>query len=75
VTSATVISLITGGGTARIEGSGTIDGEAMTYEIIATDTAEPGAGQDSFTITVQPTTGPPYSAGGTLLHGNIQVHR
>jgi Beta-propeller repeat len=46
VTSATVVpNLVTGGGTATITGSGTINGIPMTYQIVTTDVAEPGTGQ------------------------------
>jgi len=73
VTSVLVVDLPTGGGQATITGSGTINGVVMTYRIITTDVAEPGAGSDSFTI--QTTSGPSYTAGGTLLNGNVQIHR
>jgi Bacterial Ig-like domain (group 1)/Beta-propeller repeat len=46
VTSATVVpNLVSGGGTATITGSGTINGIPMTYQIVTTDVAEPGTGQ------------------------------
>jgi hypothetical protein len=73
VTSAIVVDLPTGGGQATITGSGTINGSPMTYRIVTTDVAEPGAGSDSFTI--ETTSGPSYTAGGTLLNGNVQIHR
>jgi len=54
-------------GIAEVNG---IDGFAYTVEV--TDNAEPGRGADVFSIHVEWTT--PYTAGGILGGGNIQLH-
>jgi len=45
-----------------------------TYTVNACDNAEPGAGKDTFFISV---TGPnfSYSNGGFITSGNIQIHK
>jgi hypothetical protein len=55
---------------ATFFGNATVDGVATTYRIDVDDVAEPGKGKDTFKI--QTSSG--YTAGGTLQHGNIQVH-
>jgi hypothetical protein len=54
-------------GIAEVNG---IDGFAYSVEV--TDNAEPGRGADVFSIHVEWTT--PYTAGGILGGGNIQLH-
>lgn len=66
----TATTLVQTANHATIFGSATVDGVSATYRIDVTDNAEPGRGQDSFTI--QTSTG--YSAGGVLTEGNIQLH-
>jgi hypothetical protein len=60
---------------------GTLKGDAKvnrksgyTYTVNACDNAEPGAGKDTFFISV---TGPnfSYSNGGFIASGNIQIHK
>jgi hypothetical protein len=55
--------------TRQFEGSGTIDGQAVTFVVTVTDAGEPGT-SDTFEITIS--TG--YTASGTLQGGNIQLH-
>jgi len=47
-------------------------GPSCTFYVAVQDKGEPGAGKDTFNITV--TASPPYVAGGTIRSGNIQVH-
>jgi hypothetical protein len=55
---------------ANFEGEYTIDGlEGFTYTVYVEDNGEPGK-DDVFIITLNDG----YSAGGTVLHGNIQIH-
>ena len=58
------------GNTATITGTGTTNGFATTFTIAVQDKAEPGAGQDTFSIQL----GTGYSKSGTLQGGNIQIH-
>jgi hypothetical protein len=58
------------GDNVTIFGDALVNGIATTYRIDVSDTAEPGAGADTFAIH----TGVGYGAGGTLTQGNIQVH-
>ncbi len=55
---------------ATIFGDATVNGAPTTYRIDVYDNAEPGAGSDTFKIQ----TDSGYTVGGTLTHGNIQVH-
>ena len=50
-------------------GHATVDGASTTYTIEVVDSDEPGVGSDAFSIEAGA-----YSAGGTLIDGNIQVH-
>jgi len=61
-----------GSGTTRtFSGDAEINGQAgFTYTVTVQDNAEPGAGQDTFSI--QLSNG--YSASGILGGGNIQIH-
>jgi hypothetical protein len=65
-----VTAVVQSGNQAEIHGSGTDNGVQMSYVIRVTDNAESGKGTDTFSI--QTSSG--YSAGGTLVAGNIQVH-
>ena len=58
------------GNTATITGTGTTNGFATTFTIAVQDKAEPGAGQDTFSIQL----GTGYSKSGTLQSGNVQIH-
>src|SRR5207245_1318258 len=51
-------------------GDATVNGVATTYRIDVDDLAEPGRGMDTFRIQ----TGTGYTASGTLVAGNIQIH-
>jgi CSLREA domain-containing protein len=55
---------------ATFSGTATVNGTDTTYRIDVDDNGEPGAGRDTFQIS----TGTGYTAGGTLVHGNVQVH-
>jgi len=55
---------------ANFTGNATVNGVNTTYRISVDDNAEPGTGNDAFTITT--TSG--YTASGFLTQGNIQVH-
>ena len=65
ITSATL-----NGKTVTFKGTGTNNNVATSFTIIVQDKAEPGAGKDTFAITL----GTGYSKAGTLAGGNIQVH-
>jgi hypothetical protein len=65
-----VTALVESGTHATFFGNATINGAATTYRIDINDLGEPGAGHDTFTIQ----TASGYSAGGVLVHGNIQIH-
>lgn len=57
--------------TRRITGNAEINGVGgFTYEVIAADNGEPGTA-DRFTLRLSNG----YEAGGTLIGGNIQIHR
>jgi hypothetical protein len=71
VTNVTVIPSPTGGGTAHIDATGTINGIQTNIQIDVTDVSEPNRGADQFRIST--TSG--YTAGGAVTQGNIQVHR
>jgi hypothetical protein len=64
-----VTALILSGNEATIYGNATHDGIATTYVIRAKDVANPGRGQDTFSIQ----TASGYSHSGTLTAGNVQV--
>jgi len=55
---------------ATFFGHATVNGIGTTYRIDVEDSAEPGAGLDTFKLQ----TASGYVAGGTLTAGNIQVH-
>jgi hypothetical protein len=65
-----VTSLIQSGTHATFFGNATVNNVAVTYRIDVDDLAEPGRGQDTFSI--QMSSG--YAAGGVLTGGNVQVH-
>ncbi len=58
------------GNSATISGIGTANGSETSFTITVKDVAEPGVGQDTFSIQL----GTGYSRSGTLQGGNIQVH-
>jgi hypothetical protein len=58
------------GKTVSFKGTGTNNNIATSFTIIVQDNGEPGAGKDTFAITL----GTGYSKAGTLQGGNIQVH-
>jgi hypothetical protein len=58
------------GQTVSFKGTGTNNNIATSFTIIVQDNGEPGAGKDTFAITL----GTGYSKAGTLQGGNIQVH-
>ena len=58
------------GKTVTFKGKGTNINIATSFTITVQDKAEPGAGKDTFAITL----GTGYSRAGTLQAGNIQVH-
>ena len=55
--------------TRHIKGTAEIDGVAGWYDVVVSDKGEPGR-SDTFTLTLS--TG--YTASGTLIGGNIQLH-
>ena len=55
---------------ATVKGDALVNGAPTSYQIDVDDLAEPGAGQDTFSIR----TGSGYTAGGTLTQGNVQLH-
>lgn len=55
--------------TRRITGTATINGVAGTYDVVVSDKGEPGT-NDTFAITLSNG----YTASGTLVGGNIQLH-
>jgi hypothetical protein len=55
----------------KFRGTGTANGQSVTFEIQVTDNGEPGK-NDWFSISI-PELG--YEASGTLAKGNIQVHK
>ena len=55
---------------ATISGNGVANNVSTNFSIGVQDNAEPGAGQDTFSINLQ--TG--YSKSGVLQGGNIQIH-
>jgi hypothetical protein len=65
-----VTTLVETGNKATFFGDATMNGAATTYRIDVQDNAEPGAGADTFSIQ----TASGYTASGTLVHGNIQIH-
>ena len=58
------------GKTVTFKGTGTNNNIATSFTITVQDKAEPGAGKDTFAITL----GTGYSKADTLQGGNIQVH-
>jgi hypothetical protein len=65
-----VTTLVETGNKATFFGDASVNGTATTYRIDVQDNADPGAGADTFSIQ----TASGYSASGTLVDGNIQVH-
>jgi hypothetical protein len=64
-----VTALVTNGNEATIYGNATHDGVATTYVINVKDVADPGKGEDTFSI--QTVSG--YSRSGMLTAGDVQV--
>ena len=58
------------GNTATIKGTGSANGMETGFVVKVEDKAEPGVGQDTFSIQLE--TG--YSKSGVLQGGNIQIH-
>lgn len=58
------------GNSATITGIGSVNGSETSFTITVQDNAEPGAGQDTFSIQL----GTGYSKSGVLQGGNIQIH-
>jgi hypothetical protein len=61
---------VTGPTSRQIRGTAEIDGQPGTYTVDVADNGEPGRGSDTFSL--QLSNG--YSADGTLMGGNIQLH-
>ena len=60
---------------ADFNGNAKVNGQTgYTFRVHACDNAEPGAGQDFFSIDVSNTTGFAYHKEGTITDGNIQAH-
>lgn len=66
-----VDSLTVSGTHATIFGMASDNGTETPFRIDVDDLGEPGRGRDTFRII----TGTGYSAGGTLMGGNIQIHQ
>jgi hypothetical protein len=66
----TVDAIVRSGNHVTIYGQADVNGTEQTYRIDVEDNGEPGAGADVFRLQ----TSGGYSAGGTLLRGNVQVH-
>ena len=64
-----VTAFVVSGDEVTFYGHATVDGVATTYVIHASDKAQPGPGQDTFSIQ----TAAGYAASGTLTQGNIRV--
>ena len=64
-----VTAFVVSGDEVTFYGHATVNGVATTYVIHAADKAQPGAGQDTFSIQ----TASGYAAAGTLTQGNIRV--
>jgi len=56
--------------TRRIDGTAEINGMPGTYSVVVRDVGEPGR-QDTFDLTLSNG----YKAAGTLIGGNIQLHK
>ena len=69
-TTSLITSATFNGKTVTFRGTGTNNNIATSFTITVQDRAEPGAGKDTFAITL----GSGYSKAGTLQAGNIQVH-
>ena len=71
LTSAMISSVAVQGNTATIKGTGFTAAVQTNFTIVVQDSAEPGAGKDTFSIMLD--TG--YSRSGVLQGGNIQIHQ
>src|SRR2546428_627865 len=69
-TTGLITSATFNGKTVTFRGTGTNNNIATSFTITVQDRAEPGAGKDTFAITL----GSGYSKAGTLQAGNIQIH-
>ena len=65
ITSYTIVNATT----RQIEGTAVANGETVTFVVIVTDLGEPGT-SDTFSISLSSG----YSASGTLVGGNVQIH-
>ena len=65
-------SLVVIGTHATFTGQATIDGTSARYRIDVDDNGEPGTAD---TFAIQLSGGSTYAAGGTLMGGNIQIHK
>ena len=70
-TSMTFLEIFADGTSGIFEGTGKVNGQAVTFTIEVQDNGEPGK-QDWFSISI-PELG--YEESGTLAKGNIQVHK
>jgi pre-peptidase len=68
--SAFISSVSVEGTKATIKGTGFVDGTFTDFVVVVEDLGEPGAGSDTFSITL----GTGYSRSGVLLRGNLQIH-
>ncbi len=68
--SSLITSVAIQGTTATIKGMGTVDAVSTTFTVTVQDNAEPGAGSDTFSISL----GTGYTRSGVLQGGNIQIH-
>jgi len=68
--SAQISSVSVEGTKATIKGTGFADGTFTNFVVVVEDLAEPGAGSDTFSISL----GTGYTRSGVLLRGNIQIH-
>src|SRR2546430_9539675 len=67
---ALVTSAFFNGNTVTVQGTGTANGTATSFQVTVQDKGEPGAGRDTFSIQL----GTGYSRSGVLQAGNIQIH-
>ena len=67
---ALVTSAFFNGNTVTVQGTGTANGTATSFQVTVQDKGEPGAGRDTFSIRL----GTGYSRSGVLQAGNIQIH-
>jgi hypothetical protein len=72
-------AVVPGGGAVAdgvsFAGHGTWNGAAATFQAVAMDKAEPGAGHDTFTLTIQVAGLTVSRTTGTISGGNVQSNR